>query len=257
MMMQTPRSILLRLSLLVGLVVGLGNGCAGDGTPEVTAGVDACNVCNMIIDKVNEACGWIHDTRFVPFDSPGCLLRAYQELPQDDRPSPAAIHFADYRDGTFHPASAVTFLLTDHVPTVMDGRVICFGAEKAATGMCSHDDEIVTDWIGYLTRRGEPDQTVEVVVGPTSMQPESVIAAKGDLMVWRVRGEQLAEDLELTIKGYPELAAVTVPASGVEVEFRLLIQRPGAGFPLVAGVNDRPLGMLKVTGAHTLDEEAR
>ncbi len=212
--------------------------------------------CDELLDRLiryaeqtlsQTSLGRPQDPRFVPFDSPGCLLRAYQELPQDDRPSASAIYFADYRDGTFLAAPAVTFLLTDHVPTVMDGRVICFGTAEAAAGMHSHDDEIVTDWTGYRTRRGEPDQFLEVVVGPTGMQPDAVVAAKGDLMAWKVRGEQLADDLELTITGYPELAAVPLPASGQEVEFRLLATRPGAGFPIVDAASGRALGMLKVT----------
>ena len=59
-------------------------GCSREITPAVVAGVDACAHCNMVIDDVNQAAGWIQDGEFVPFDSPGCLLARYEAL--RDRP---------------------------------------------------------------------------------------------------------------------------------------------------------------------------
>ena len=60
----------------------------------------------------------------------------------------------------------MTFLLTSHRPTVMGSGVLCFGDPAAAEAAREHDDEIVTDWLGYRTARGAPDREVEVSFGP-------------------------------------------------------------------------------------------
>ena len=41
----------------------------------MATGIDACRECNMVIDRVNEACGYVGEGEFVTFDSPMCLLR--------------------------------------------------------------------------------------------------------------------------------------------------------------------------------------
>ena len=250
------RATLVLLAAAMGTALALA-GCTGDEEPAITAGVDACDACNMVIDQVNQACGYVREGSFVPFDSPGCLLRTYQALPMQERPLATGIYFADYGDATFHEASGTTFLLTSHLPTVMNAEVICFGNRAAAVTARTHDDEIVTDWPGYRTARGEPDCVVEVTIGTDGMVPESVEVAKGDLVAWRISARGLEHDLTFTIEGYPEVGSVVVPASGAEIQCRLLASRPGAGFPLLAAADGRLLGKLKVTGPHTLDEEAR
>ncbi len=48
---------------------------------------------------------------------------------------------------------------------------------------------------------------------------------------------------------------MTVPVSGEETTLRLIAIRPGAGFPVIDADSGTALGMIKVIGAHTLDEE--
>jgi hypothetical protein len=242
---------------LIGAFVVLMAGCGGEPTPTVVAGVDGCSSCGMVIDRVNQAAGWIEGGDFVTFCSPGCLLAEHDARRKSSQPPPQAVYFADYRDGSFSPGSETTFLLTDHVPTVMDARVICFGSVAAAEEMRQHADEIVTDWTGYRVLRGQPDSVVEVVLGPGGMDPEVVTANKGDIVLWRVRGEGLEEDLRWTIRGYPEVDPPIVSASGETTEMRFLATRPGAGFPVEDLATGEALGMLKVGGAHTADEAAQ
>jgi hypothetical protein len=245
--------------LFSGLLVAmlLLAGCAGEVEPNIVAGVDSCSNCNMVIDQTNQAAGYLLGGEFETFDSPACLLQGYEALRKQGESLPETILFADYRDGALHPAEATSFLMTDHVPTVMNGRVICFGDGAAAVAARSHDDEIVTDWAGYRTARGEPDREVEVSFAGGVMSPEVVTADKGEIVEWRATGIGLTEDMTIMVKGYPELGEVVVPASGEEVVFRLMASRPGAGFPVVeSGSDGEPLGMMKVAGAHTTDEEA-
>jgi hypothetical protein len=231
-------------------------GCAREPTIEIREGIDVCRECNMIIDQANQACGYVSGSEFITFDSPGCLLRYYESLPKDDRPQTADIFFADYRDGSFHSAERTTFLLTSHVRTVMNAQVICFGNPEAAMETRDHPDEVVTDWYGYRTERGTPDIVLEVVFGPEGMEPDVVQVGKDDLVLLRAIGQDLPDDLTLSIRGYPEAGPITIPASGQSVEFRLLATRPGAGFPVILAGGD-PVGMIKVAGAHTLDEAAK
>ena len=232
-------------------------GCGGEPTPEIMAGVDGCASCGMVIDRVNEAAGWIEGGDFVPFCSPGCLLAEHDALRKSGQTPSEAVFLADYRDGTFAPAAETAFLLTDHVPTVMNARVICFNSGVAADNMRQHEDEIVTDWTGYRVLRGEPDTVIETVFGPGGMDPEVVMANKGDIVLWRARSEGLEEDITWAIKGYPEVEPAIVAATGAEIELRFMATRPGAGFPIENVFDGEPLGMIKVSGAHTADEAAQ
>lgn len=245
---------LVPLGLLFGLLT-LTAGCAREVQPKIVKGVDACAACNMVIDQVNQSCGYVLEGEFVPFDSPGCLLRSFEARRKNGAGLPERIYFADYRDGSFHPADSTLFLLTGHVPTVMNARVICFSDSGGAEEAKKYPDEILTDWLGYRTLRGTPDEVVRISLDENGMQPEVVQVDKGDLVLWVVRGHDLRGPLTISIKGYPEVGTVIVPPDGGEVNFRLMALRPGAGFPVLSGETGRPLGMLKVTGAHTLDEQ--
>jgi hypothetical protein len=232
-------------------------GCGGEPTPEITAGVDGCASCGMMIDRVNEGAGWVAEGDFVPFCSPGCLLAEHDALRRSGRQLPESVYFADYRDGVFSAAVETAFLLTDHRPTVMNARVICFSSVVAAEEMRLHDDEIVTDWTGYRVFRGEPDTVIETVFGPDGMDPEVVAANMGDIVLWRASGNALEEDLIWFIQGYPEVGPPPVDIAGDPTELRFMATRPGAGFPIERKADGAPLGMLKVSGAHTTDEAAQ
>lgn len=230
--------------------------CVGEVTPEIVAGVDACDHCGMVIDREKQACGYVTDGEFVTFDSPVCLLRSFEERRTRVEPEPAGIYFADYLDAGLHTADQMHFLLTEHLPTVMNSGVVCFASLEAANAHREHPDEILTDWVGFRTARGEPDLVWEVTFGPEGMAPEVIDAEKGDLLLLRARLSGLDRPLAIAVGGYPELGTVTLPPAGEEVEIRLLVRRPGAGFPIKDDDSGVPLGRLRVSGAHTEDEEA-
>jgi len=192
---------------------------------------------------------------FVPFDSPACLLAELDALRREGAPLPSRIFIADYEDGVFRPAEATSFLLTDHLPTVMGGGVLGFGSRDAARRFLTEDDELITDWLGFRTARGEPDRMVEISFGPDGMSPERVSVDKGQLVVFQLRHGIPDRELVVAIKGYPEVEPIRLPKGG-EAAFRLLATRPGSGFPIVDVEGGETLGALEVRGAHTLDEAA-
>ena len=232
-------------------------GCGGEPTPKVVAGVDGCASCGMVIDRVNQAAGWIDGGQFVTFCSPSCLLAEHDDIRMAGQTPPDALFFANNADGTFSPGVETAFLLTDHRPTVMNARVICFASVVEAEATRQHDDEMVTDWTGYRVQRGTPDTIIETIFGPEGMTPEIVVANKGDIVLWRAGSNDLEGDLAWTIKGYPEVDPPVVVAQGDAAELRFMATRPGAGFPIEELSSGEPLGMLKVGGAHTAEEAAR
>jgi len=246
-----------RLPAAVTLICLIAAGCSGEVQPEIVAGMDACAECSMLIDRPREAAGYVHHGKFVTFDSPVCLLRGYESLRGAGEELPSSVYFADYETGTLQAADAMTFLLSGHFTTVMEGGVLCFAERDAAIKLVRHDDEILTDWAGLQLARGEPDRVLEVSFSPTGMLPETVEASKGELLLWRASGERLERELEISVEGYPELGSVVVPASGTEVVFRMKAVRPGDGFPIVVASSGQTVGRLKVSGSHTRDEEAK
>jgi len=244
----TPAAMTFSLILLIS--------CAGEVEPRILAGIDSCEYCGMIIDQVNQACGYDLEGQFVTFDSPVCLLYSLESLEDGDGPLPTSIWFADYRDGTFHLSTVATFLLTDHIPTVMDLGVISFSDQEAAEIVVAHDDEIVTDWLGFRTREGTPDVVVDLRFGSEGMEPETVEVKKDELVLFRGVGRGLEGDLTLSFRGYPEFGTVVIPGDGTTIEFRLMAIRPGAGFPIISG-DGESLGMLKVEGPHISEEAER
>jgi len=209
----------------------------------------------MVIDQLHQACGYVADDEFVTFDSPLCLLRSYEERRKRGQSDPVGLYFADYVDASLHSADQARFLLTEHLPTVMNSGVVCFASLEAAMAQREHADEDLTDWVGFRTARGEPDVVWDVTFGVGGMVPDVVDAAKGDLVLLRARVTGLGRELAIVVDGYPEVGGVVVPDSGEQVEIRLLASRPGAGFPINDADSLEPLGRLRVSGAHTADEE--
>ena len=79
---STPHAV---APVVVLLCLALG-ACSGEIYPEVTAGVDACRGCNMVIDTPKQACGLFADDRFLPFDSSGCMLHSLEARRREGRP---------------------------------------------------------------------------------------------------------------------------------------------------------------------------
>ena len=232
-------------------------GCSGAPKPEISAGVDGCSHCQMVIEQTHQACGYVLSEAFLPFDSPGCLLRSYEALRKKGGELPQAIYFADYRNGGFRAADSTAFVLTDRVPTVMNAQVVCFGDDAAAVAFAERGNDTVLTWKEYQLSRGTPDRIVSIRVGPQGMSPESVEVRKGELVELELRGAGLPRDLALAVKGYGEIETIRLSPSGDAVSRRFWASRPGAGFPVVNLDAGRPVGMIKVSGAHTEDEAAQ
>jgi len=229
-------------------------GCERQVEPQVMVGVDECALCRMVIGRETEAAGYELDGSFVVFDAPVCLLRAQEKLRQREGRTPGATYFADYETGHFHPADAAVFVLTRRVPTVMNSQVVCFGSEDAAARFATATDSVV-DWRGYQLARGTPDRRASIAIASGRMEPATIGAVRGELVELRVQAPGANREVRLSIRGYEDAGEIAVPAE-TSVVFRFWATRPGAGFPVVELDSGKSIGMIKVAGPHTPDEEA-
>ncbi len=92
--------------------------------------------------------------------------------------------------------------------------------------------------------------------GGGNIYPQNLLKfQQGDLVLLKLHTNQLAEETTISVRGYPEIEEVVVTPSEETTELRFFATRPGAGFPVI-GSDGQALGMIRVTGAHTSDEEA-
>ena len=238
---------------LLVVALALAGGCGG-GEPSVTAGVDGCAACGMLIENERQAAGCRIDGSFRPFCSAGCLLDDYERRREQGLAPPSDIVFADYERGGLHSADTAAFLLTRRLKAVMAWDFVAFASAEEALRHRLEGEEVV-DWPGLRRLRGRPDRILPVVVGARRMLPEVITSEKGELVVLEMRTEELAGDLRVRVRGYEELGEIVLPSTGETVEVRFLALRPGEGFPVERVGDGRALGRIRVAGTHSVAEE--
>jgi hypothetical protein len=248
--------IVAAVSVLLYLCFTLINGCINEKTPEIIVNVDACVQCNMVITQLNQACGYMGENEFIVFDSPSCLLKGYEKIKKQGIELPETIYFTDYTTNKFVISDSTYFLHTKHIPTVMNAGVLCFNLKETAESFIKFSDEIITDWKGYQVISGTPDRIIEVTISPESMNPGVVQIYKDELVEWKFLARDIKRKYVIYLKGYEELGEIILSENKKTVTFRMLADKPGAGFPFIFADGEVPIGMVKVVGAHTSDEEA-
>ncbi len=250
-MMRAPLVSL--LAMAIGLLTLAS--CDAGREPAITAGVDGCAACGMVIDDERQACLFVVDREIHTFCSPGCLLKSFESRRKQRAEPPERVLFADYEERGLHDADSVTFLLTGRIPTVMSWGILGFTDAERARRLRQDDRELLVDWLGLRTLRGELDRTVELVLTPEGFDPAVVELAKGELVELEIEGRGLERGVVVRLRGYDELGELEIRASGAPSRARLLASRPGAGFPFVRTEDGAVLGQIRVAGAHTADEE--
>jgi hypothetical protein len=246
--------MVLRLTLLMVLAFHL-PGCGGSDEPEIQAGVDVCKNCNMVISQTNQAAATVQDGDFHTFCNPLCLLKdlaKHGSRPGTDR---ARFLFADFETGSLMGADTTYFLLTENLTTVMRSGVLCFGSEAQALSYQRAAQEVVTDWRGFWVKRGTPHKTIQVILEKSGLSPEVIVVDKNDIVELILTNDNPTRGYTFTIKGYEEVGVISLPDGTEKVRVRFLANKPGIGFPIINHENKSSVGMLRVLGAHTADEE--
>jgi hypothetical protein len=151
---------------------------------------------------------------------------------------------------------SIDFLISGHITTVMNAGVISFKKDGPASSYKKYDDELITDWRGLQLAKGKPDRKVDVIVSAEGVIPDVTILNKDELVEWTFTPEDGFTEHLIFLKGYEEMKLIGIKAGGASVKVRMLADKPGAGFPFVRISDNQIVGMVKVTGAHTNDEEA-
>jgi len=251
MKLGSPHTVLFNCLLLATVVLA----CDTQGTPEIAIGMDGCAACGMVIPAAHQASAFTVDRDTHTFCSTGCLIEEFEDRRTAGLHPPDALYFADYETGELVRENVATFLLTDRLPTVMRWGILSF-ADRERASAYQEAGEVLVDWPGLRVLRGSVDRTLEVVLTPSGLVPEVLELEMGQLVEWVFRGQDLAEDTTVALRGYEEMGEIVVPAAGESVTTRMLAARPGAGFPLVQVGSGAILGQVRIRGAHTDDEAA-
>jgi hypothetical protein len=246
---STHRGLLALVILMVFLLAG----CGGKEGPAIHAGLDECETCRMVISQANQAAGYMYGNEFHTFCTPTCLLKEYGKKRRVTGTRVLSLYFADYDTGELLPADSVHFLMTQHLPTVMRSGVLCFSSMEKAD-VRRESGETVLDWRGFLVARSTPDKTINVTITGGKLSPEVIVAEKGDIIELMVALEDTDREYIISIKGYEEAGYLMLAKGKSVTRFRLMTDKPGAGFPIVNVKDNETMGMIKVHGAHTADE---
>jgi hypothetical protein len=229
--------------------------CKGGKKPEIQSGIDECKQCNMVITQMNQACGFFYENNFVTFCSPVCLLSDYEYLNKEKNINESQIFFTDFETKQFIRCDSTYFLFTESIQTVMNAGVVCFRSAERATNLQSHPMEEITDWKKYKTRVGTPDKIVKIKLNNTLVEPGILVFNKNELVQLEIEKIGQTKSNPFFIKGYEEVGKFIFPKNESFMTIKLITDKPGSGFPIMMEGIDQPLGMIKVLGAHTRDEE--
>jgi len=246
--------IFLSLFLIISLSTLLCH-CKSDQKPEIQSGIDECKHCKMVISQINQACGFIQDNNFVTFCSPKCLLSEYEYLKKEKKINTNHIFFTDYESRNFVRSDSTFFLHTTSIPTVMNSGVICFRSLKNAESLKSQQLDIVTNWRKYRIMAGTPDKTVRLKLSKNSLEPAVLVFNKNEIIHLAIEMVDQQGHPNISIKGYEDIGNFTFPEGESILTIKLLTDKPGSGFPIIMKGIEQPIGMLKISGAHTRDEE--
>ena len=242
------------VALLLLKIILVAN-CQKEQRPQILANVDACTHCNMMISKLNQACGYFFSGEFIPFDSPVCLMHEFDVLRKKDNIALPSVYFADFCDSKFISAESTYFLFTKHIPTVMNAGIICFADKDSAIQYQKHQNEKIVEWKMFQAISCSPDTNISAILSLQGLDPQTVLLKKNQLVEWTFTGKGLKTQVDLILKGYEEFGSISITADGKPVKYKILASRPGTGFAFFTNDGATPFGMVKISGAHTKDEE--
>ncbi len=229
--------------------------CRSEQKPQIQAGIDDCKQCKMVIAQTNQACGFFHENNFVAFCSPSCLLSDYEYLKKEKKINDSHIYFTDCETKQFVRSDSTFFLFTKSIPTVMNSGVLCFTSTERAESLKSQQEDLITDWKKYQILAGTPDKIVKIKLSDNKMEPAVIVFNKNEIIQLEIKKIGQIKNQLIFIRGYEEVGKFKFPEGESFITIKMIVDKPGSGFPIMMEGIDQPVGMIKVLGAHTMDEE--
>jgi hypothetical protein len=209
----------------------------------------------MVITQTNQACGFFQENNFVTFCSPACLLSEFENLRKENKINANHVFFTDYESKKFVRSDSTYFLLTNSIPTVMNSGVLCIRSMENAEILKNHQNDTVVDWKKYQIMAGTPDKIIKLKLSNNSLEPDVLVFNKNEIIHLEVENVDHQVIPNISIKGYEEIGNFTFPEGESILTIKMLTDKPGSGFPIIMQGIEQPIGMIKIVGAHTMDEE--
>ncbi len=245
------KNLILPILLLATLIFR----CTSEQKPRIQSGIDDCKHCKMVITQTNQVGGFFHENNFVTFCSPACLLSDYEYLKKEKKINDNHIYFTDYETKQFVRSDSTFFLFTKSIQTVMNSGVLCFTSTERAEILKSQPEDLITDWRKYQILAGTPDKIVEIKLSDNKMEPAVVVFNKNEIIQLEIEKIGQIKNQLFFIRGYEEVGKFKFPEGESFLTIKMIADKPGSGFPIMMEGIDQPVGMIKVLGAHTMDEE--
>ena len=225
--------------------------CSTQKEPRIDFGIDECASCGMVIDRPTEAAGLMVNDEFVPFCNPICLMHMVNQL-KNGQQKPTQIWVSDYSNGTLIPLEKSTFFI-GRIPTIMNYGVVAFLNREDAEALGKQYNGSIIDHLEFRAQFENPDKTFTVELNDRGMTPEKLLVEKGNVLQITIK-YNLSESNQLSIRGYDNLSPIELPSEKTRTSFKMVADKPGAGFPIVFRNNNQIIGQLIVLGSHTKEE---
>ena len=230
------------------MVVCLLVSCQTKTEPALSAGIDECRVCSMVIDKIDHGAVILDsEENLQTYCNPVCLINDINKGKIRGPKIDGAIFLFDYDDLTPIAASRASIVHGDF-PTTMGHGLLAFKDRHAADNFAGEVSGAVIDWNRLRARHELPDTRIDLDVNDTD-DPPILEVQRGEVIEVFYRNDS-PNEVTISLTGYEFEMPISADA---EESGRFVASRPGSGF--VFKNNDASiLAKLLVLGDHTAEE---
>lgn len=223
-------------------------GCQMKVEPGIRAGIDECENCGMVIQKIDQGAVAIDaEEEIHTFCNPVCLIYENNKLKESRLASARQIYLFDHEDGSPIPSGHV-YLVHGDFQTAMGFGLLAFSSYDKALAFANEMGGEVIRWndlrLGYET----PDLQIILTSG-RSGEPETFEASRDNKVEVVYRNRSSAKE-KIILTGYDFEISIG-PESEESRSF--IVDKPGQGFAFQKA-DGTDLGMLFVEGDHTSEE---
>ena len=238
------------ISFICISILLLTTSCSNKKEPKISFGIDACASCGMVIDRPNEAAGISLRDEFIPFCNPICMIHEVNRLINADIKVEHR-YVSDFQSGTFIHPNQASFFVGD-IPSVMNFGVVVFSNKESAQDISNKYAGEILDYTAFLLRFENPDKIISVHLNSKVLLPNKIITDKDDVLELTINSDESAGIL--SIHGYEKQTQLKINQNQ-PTKLKIVVDKPGAGFPIYISDTDDPVGQLVVIGSHTIEEE--
>jgi hypothetical protein len=212
--------------------------------PMITANIDECGRCTMIIQDIDQGAVMIDaEEQLHTYCNPVCMLLDKKNIKADRPSSNGAKYLFDHNSISAIPVSGA-FIVHGDFNTAMGHGLLAFAKKDEADQFAKEVDGEILSWNELRIRHELPDISINL---PNDSQ--NIEVTKDDL-ISVIYYNNTSDEVAINLLGY-ELQ-MTVPAKSTDTAL-FIASKPGQGFVFQKN-NEESIVTLFVTGEHTPDE---